>query len=100
MLQKTLQSARVSDHFSRRVAQPLLGFSRRRIATSMSHKGSISDKQVVVVGANRGIGLEVSPCDLPACLGAENAIQQIGPHDDFSSEMIMLCCKISVPLSD
>jgi hypothetical protein len=58
MLQKTLQGASVSDRIAS-LARPLLNTPRRRTATSMSQKGTISDKQIVIVGANRGIGFEV-----------------------------------------
>lgn len=56
MLQKALKNARHPDWLATKLQHRSL---RRKTVVAMASSGSISDKQIVVVGANRGIGYEV-----------------------------------------
>ena len=72
MLTKALKNAGQPERLATHLHNSSL---RRRTVIAMAPKASITDKQIVVVGANRGIGYEVStePGTLQtlACLGRD-----------------------------
>lgn len=57
MLNKALRNAQHSERFATQLQHRSL---RRGTVIAMATNASITDKQVVVVGANRGIGYEVT----------------------------------------